>query len=463
MAAIPFFSKAMLFLCLIAFFQVSFATSKPTGLSMKLIRRDSLYPGNLTKVERIKRLLQLSEFRAQYLDSVLRPNATADLDTVRVPIGRVPDNHLYVVELKIGSRLHPVKLLMDTGSGLIWTQCRPCKKCFRQQLPMYDSRTSTSYHKLPCTHPLCQGDHKRYKCYNNECVYSVRYGVDSRPNPPTTKGVASFESFQFPVDNIHTRVIDDMVFGCSKDNQNFDFSNGEISGILGLSLAPDSLATQFASKGITSYRFSYCLVPFSDELVRPSVLRFGDDIPPPVGNLQTTQILPNGFYHYHLELLDISVGWYRLGFQEQPGIFRVREDGSGGCLIDSGSLISTIDQNTIGRNAYKAVMRAFQAYYDSNNFQRIGKVVESLPLCYRSKPGFKDYMTMTLHFNGADYDIDGKYMHYFSEEDGFFCVALRPASRTILGSWQQQNMRIIINMDVAGLQWVTETCADDIP
>ncbi|WRX29322.1 Xylanase inhibitor [Theobroma cacao] len=131
---------------------------------MKLIRKDSLYPGNLTKVERIKRLLQFSEFRAQYLDSVLSPNATADLDTVRVPIGRVPDNHLYVVELKIGSRLHLVKLLMDTGSGLIRTQCRPCKKCFRQRLPMYDSQASTSYHKLPCTHPLCQGDNKRYKC-----------------------------------------------------------------------------------------------------------------------------------------------------------------------------------------------------------------------------------------------------------------------------------------------------------
>ncbi|KAK6269665.1 hypothetical protein POUND7_006770 [Theobroma cacao] len=147
--------------------------------------------------------------------------------------------------------------------------------------------------------------------HNNERVYIIRHRVDSRPNPPTTKGVASFESFQFPVDNVHTRVIHDMVFGCSKDNQNFDFSNGEISGILGLSSAPNSLANQLASKGISTRRFSYCLVPFTDALVRPSVLRFGDDIPRPVGNLQTTQILWNGFYHYHLESFWISAtAWY---------------------------------------------------------------------------------------------------------------------------------------------------------
>ncbi|XVE80324.1 hypothetical protein DITRI_Ditri14bG0130800 [Diplodiscus trichospermus] len=463
MAGIQNFPKTILFLCLMAFFQVPFAASKPTGLSMRLIRRDTLYPGNLTKAERIKRLLQLSA-RAHALDSVLNLNESADTDNIHLPIGRVPETYAYVVETKLGSQLHPVKLLMDTGSGLIWTQCQPCVNCFRQKVPIYDSRASTSYRKLPCTHELCQGENRRFNCYNNECVYNIRYGADSSPKSPRTKGVASFESFQFPVDDLHTRVIDDMIFGCSFDNQNFDFSDGETSGILGLSLAPDSLGSQLAKKGIINYKFSYCLVPFNDELVRPSVLRFGDDIPRLVGNVQTTDFLvitTAGRYHYNLELLDISVGFHRLGFQLQPDIFRLRNDGTGGCVIDSGSLISTIDQKTIGRNAYEEVMAAFRAYYESRDFQRIGKVVESLPLCYRSKPGFRDYVTMTWHFNGGDYQIDGKYMHYFNDEDGYFCVALRPSSKTILGSWQQQNMRIIYNMNVGGLFWVTETCAND--
>lgn len=51
-------------------------------------------------------------------------------------------------------------------------------------------------------------------------------------------------------------------------------------------------------------------------------------------------------------------------------------------------------------------------------------MVENFELCYVNKPGFRDFATMTLHFEGGDYIIDGKYMHYFADEDGHFCVAL---------------------------------------
>lgn len=51
-------------------------------------------------------------------------------------------------------------------------------------------------------------------------------------------------------------------------------------------------------------------------------------------------------------------------------------------------------------------------------------MVENFELCYVNKPGFRAFATMTLHFEGGDYIIDGKYMHYFADEDGHFCVAL---------------------------------------
>ncbi|MBA0676154.1 hypothetical protein Goari_017659 [Gossypium aridum] len=204
-----------------------------------------------------------------------------------------------------------------------------------------------------------------------------------------------------------------MIFGCSNDNPNIDFANGQISGILGLSRGPDGLASQLAKRGIIENRFSYCLVPFHDVLRQPTILRFGDHIPLPVGNLQYTDfILYPGRNHYYVEL----------------------QDGLGGSLIDSGTVVSTIDENTIGRNAYK-------------------------------EAGFRDFVTMTLHFEGGDYFIDGKYMHYFADEEeegeGYFCVALFKSSKTILGAWQQQNMRIIYDMNGGGFQWITETCAND--
>lgn len=451
------FPQAILFLFLIPFFQVSFATSsKPTtGLSMRLIRRDSLFQGNLTKSQRIKTLLQLSNLN----------ESASDMDDIHLPTSRVRETFLYVVETNLGTPGLPVKLIMDTGGNLIWTQCRPCQNCFPQTVPIYDSQASPTYHKLPCSHELCQGDYRRFDCVENECVYDIRYGVVTSPNSPRTKGVASFESFQFTIDDVHgTRVVDDMIFGCSNDNTNFEFSGGQVSGILGLSLAPDSLGSQLAKKGVANYRFSYCLAPFHDETVQHGVLRFGDDIRIPAGNIQTTNfVVTTGRYPYFMELLDISVGFHLMGFQELPDMFLIREDGAaGGCLIDSGFIIGTIDQRTPGRNAYKEVMQVFQAYYESQGLRRIiGKVVENLPLCFRKKRGFKNFLTMTYHFNGGDYVLDGKYVHYFNEEDKYFCVALRPSTRTIIGAWHQQNMRLIYNMNIGALQWVTENCAND--
>ncbi|MBA0580284.1 hypothetical protein Gorai_022511, partial [Gossypium raimondii] len=392
MARIPVFTIAIL-LFFIASFQASSATSKPTGLSMKLIRRDLLFPGNLTTFQRIRRLVQLS-VRAQNFDSFPSRNQSEDNVLVRLPIGRVPESYAYVVEFKIGSQFHP-------------------------KVPIYDSRTSTSYSKLPCTHELCQGENNRFRCYNNECVYNIQYGATSRRNSARTKGVASFEAFQFPVDTVHTTVINDMIFGCSNDNPNIDFANGQISGILGLSRGPDGLASQLAKRGIIENRFSYCLVPFHDVLRQLTILRFGDHIPLPVGNLQYTDfILYPGRNHYYVELLDISVGFQKKGFESIPGMFELRQDGLGGSLIDSGTVVSTIDENTIGRNAYKEVMAEFQAYYDKKNFGRkVGQVEEKFELCYYNKAGFRDFVTMTLHFEGGDYFIDGKYMHYFADEE----------------------------------------------
>ncbi|XWS51914.1 hypothetical protein CRYUN_Cryun11dG0022700 [Craigia yunnanensis] len=81
---------------------------------------------------------------------------------------------------------------MDTGGGLIWTQCKPCKNCFPQNLGIYDPRASASYGTLPCDHPLCHGDGGLYNCVEGQCPYNVRYGGGA-----STRGIASLESFQF--------------------------------------------------------------------------------------------------------------------------------------------------------------------------------------------------------------------------------------------------------------------------
>ncbi|KAK8313030.1 hypothetical protein V6Z11_D01G082900 [Gossypium hirsutum] len=358
MVQIPLFPISILFLCFITFFQATSASSKPTGLSMKLIRR--------------------TYFRAQNFDSFLSLNQSEDNVLVHLPLCRVPKDLAYV-------------LLMDTSS-LIWTQCAPCIKCYQQKTSLYNSRISMTYRKLPSNQPFCQGRNSPFRCHNNECVYDIRYGDLSQPTTPRTKGVASFKTFHIHVDSSHTRVINDMIFGCSNDNSDTGFENSQISGILGLSRGPDGLTSQLAKRGIIQNLFSYCL---------------------------------------------------KMGFESIRGMFELRKDGLGGSLIDSRTLVSRIDENTVRRNAYQE--KSFEVFY-------------------YNKVGFRDFATMTLHFKGGDYLIDGKYMHYFSNKkkgEGYFCVALSKSSKTILGAWQQQNMRIIYDMNGGRLQWVTETCAND--
>ncbi|PPD94971.1 hypothetical protein GOBAR_DD08016 [Gossypium barbadense] len=389
MVQIPLFPISILFLCFITFFQATSASSKPTGLSMKLIRR--------------------TYFRAQNFDSFLSLNQSEDNVLVHLPLCRVPKDLAYVVEFKIGNKPQTVKLLMDTSS-LIWTQCAPCIKCYQQKTSLYNSRISMTYRKLPSNQPFCQGRNSPFRCHNNECVYDIRYGDLSQPTTPRTKGVASFETFHIHVDSSHTRVINDMIFECSNDNSDTGFENNQISGILGLIRGPDGLTSQLA-KRVTKY---------------PKVRR---QHPPTCRNLRSTPFLNIDRNHYSFELLDISL----------------RKDGLGGSLIDSRTLVSRIDENTVRRNAYQEVIEAFKVFY-------------------YNKVGFRDFATMTLHFKGGDYLIDGKYMHYFSNKkkgEGYFCVALSKSSKTILGAWQQQNMRIIYDMNGGRLQWVTETCAND--
>ncbi|CAB4308175.1 unnamed protein product [Prunus armeniaca] len=448
-----------LFLCLITISAFHPTYSKPNGFSLKLIPRDApespLYPGNLTLIERIQRMIKFSEARSHYLDLIPSSNSTVELDNISLTLLR--DNFFYMVQVGIGSPATLVFLLLDTGGNLIWTQCKPCQNCYLQATPIYDSRQSWSYRKLACNHPFCQGPRALYQCVNDECVYNINYGGGA-----LTRGIASTEIFTFPFNITTTLRIADIVFGCSKDNRNIQFAkNGVISGVLGLSLNPDSLLSQLADQ--TQRRFSYCLVPFTEAQMAPSVVRFGDDIPAPPGGISTTTFATRpGSPFYNLNLLDISVGSRKLGFP--PGTFAFSQSGTRGFFIDSGALISQLDQNANGRNTYREVMGAFQNYYDSLHLTRIGRVPEGFQLCYSYTPQFTQFAPMTYHFEGSNYVVDPRYVNFYNHEAGYFCVAMMAGNgKSILGAWHQQNMRLIYDLNANALQFTPEICANDHP
>jgi hypothetical protein len=153
------------------------------GFSLKLIPRFSpespLYPGNLSQSERNQKMVEISQARANYL--VFSQNAAMDdPESIHLPVHEA--STFYSAELSLGTPQISQYLLIDAGSGLIWTQCLPCINCFNQILPLYNSTASSTYQKIPCTDPRCRKP--LCKCVDGNCVYSQRYGGGA-----VTKGI----------------------------------------------------------------------------------------------------------------------------------------------------------------------------------------------------------------------------------------------------------------------------------
>ncbi|KAJ0091590.1 hypothetical protein Patl1_12635 [Pistacia atlantica] len=170
-----------------------------------------------------------------------------------------------------------VSLLLDTGSGLAWTQCKPCTKhCFKQR-----------------------GDDAG--CISSKCAYYIDY-VDSA----YTNGLWSTEKLTL-TNGANTLVIDGYNLGCGFNNSaaaGDDQGLEGASGILGLDRSTLSFISQMPAS--FNKHFSYCL---SSSGSSPGYITFGKtaedikDFPLVLGNVQQRGI----DVHY-----DVANG--RLGF-----------------------------------------------------------------------------------------------------------------------------------------------------
>ncbi|CAK9148566.1 unnamed protein product [Ilex paraguariensis] len=259
----------------------------------------------------------------------------------------------------------------------------------------------------------------------------------------SSKGVASLETFTFPSNTRAPKSIRDIVFGCGFDNQGSLGSDTSVSGILGMDRSPVSLVSQL---GVSIMRrFSYCLPAF-DSRFRTSFLRFGNDIVIKGGHVQTTPFLRDT--GYKLNLSGISIDGRRLVLP--PGTF------SGGCVIDSGGTQSIIEQR-----AYTLLLNAFVVHFVRfRNLKRVADTKGTRDLCYRYSGGFNGFPSMTFHFQGANLEVPRTSL--FKLERSTFCLEMKGhPSKTILGAYQQQNVRFIYDIGNSSLSFVREDCSKD--
>ncbi|KAL6606849.1 hypothetical protein ACP70R_042502 [Stipagrostis hirtigluma subsp. patula] len=350
----------------------------------------------------------------------------------------------YNIHFAIGTpRPQRVALTLDTGSELVWTQCKPCSVCFDSDIPAFNSSASQTCRGLPCSDPLC-GPLCAQKM--NRCFYIYSYADRS-----TTAGLLLRDTFVFEAPNGKggTALAPCITFGCSQYSAG-DYSENE-SGVAGFNRGRGSLPMQ-----LNVGKFSYCFTSmFESNKTSPAFLGTPDDLRAhATGPIQSTPFVrsPADPDSYYLEFKGITVGSKRLPIDES--VFAFKENGSGGTLIDSGTGITRFPQAV-----YEQLRRAFVEQVRLP----VAEDPDSELFCFSLPQGKKgaedmDLPKLVFHLAGADMDLPLKnYMVALGDHE--LCLVILPtAGSTIIGNFQQQNMHMVYDLESNKLFFAPAQC-----
>ncbi|KAF8412597.1 hypothetical protein HHK36_000566 [Tetracentron sinense] len=323
----------------------------------------------------------------------------------------IPNGGDYLMKFAIGTPPVEFLAIADTGSDLIWTQCKPCENCYKQDSQLFDPQQSFTYREMSCDTKFCQSL-PRAKCGNtsSECDYSYSYGDQS-----FSTGVLTTDTFTFDSTGGRTVAFPKIVFGCGHNNGG-SFSGHE-SGIVGLGGGPLSLISQLSSK--IDGKFSYCLVPIFANST--SKLNFGSEaVISGEGAVSTPLVPKDPDTYYYLSLDGISVGNSQIMSEAS-------------FVIDSGTTLTMLVSDL-----YYKVESAIK---DAINLDPVQDPSGTFSLCYDTKSDFK-IPEMTFHFTGADLRL--KPLNTFVKaSDDLVCLTMVPGKRlSIFGNLAQMNFQV---------------------
>ncbi|MBA0872951.1 hypothetical protein Goshw_024156 [Gossypium schwendimanii] len=240
----------------------------------------------------------------------------------------------YFVRIGVGSPPRSQYMVIDSGSDIVWVQCKPCNQCYKQSDPVFDPADSASYGGVPCSSSVCDRI-ENSRCHAGRCRYEVMYGDGSY-----TKGTLALETLTFG-----PTVVQDVAIGCGHVNQGMFVG---AAGLLGLGGGSMSLVGQLG--GQTGGAFSYCLV--SRGTNSSGSLVFGREAMP-VGAAWVPLLRnPQAPTFYYIGLSGLGIGGIRVPISED--IFQLTELGYGGVVMDTGTAVTrfpTIAYNTF-RDAF---------------------------------------------------------------------------------------------------------------
>ncbi|KAJ9147759.1 hypothetical protein P3X46_029882 [Hevea brasiliensis] len=387
--------------------------AKSQKIVTKLIHRDSIFSPfyNLDDgiEDRALRILKNSNSRFAHLKAKAKRNLVLDYyddddddSGAKIYQANLLANygHLFVVNISIGQPPIPQLLYMDTGSTLPWIQCKQCTKCLKQQGPVYDPSSSSTYNDLPCGDDSC-GDFPgvNVSCGElNNCIYRIQYMDKS-----LSKGRIGTEQIIFETPDEGKVAVRDVVFGCGEEN------NMSVRG-LGVGVFGLGYSNFVINLGLV---FSYCIGSVRDPQYGFNGLTFGDDSS--VEGYSTPFEVIEGTYYITLE--GISVGQERLDIS--PDVFKRTRKG-GGAVIDSGSELTYLPEVAFNllKSKVSSILNGFLRQRVFENAQHM--------LCYEGdlSRDLYGFPATTFHFSeGADLVLETESLFAQDTKD-VFCVAV---------------------------------------
>lgn len=404
-------------------------SSRPSRLIIELIHRDSVvsphHDPNENAASRIQRAINISIARFAYLQAKVKSYSSNNIIDYQADVFPSKVFSLFFMNFSIGQPPIPQFTVMDTGSTLLWVQCRPCLDCSQQFGPIFDPSMSSSYADLPCYSEYCWYS-PNVKCnFLNQCLYNQTY-----IRGPSASGVLATEQLIFKTSDEGKIRVQDVVFGCGHDNGKFE--DRHLSGVFGLGFSRLSLVSQLGST------FSYCVGNLNDPYYfhNKLVLGHGARIE---GDSTPLEVI-NGRYYITLEA--ISIGGKMLDID--PDIFTRKTWDNGGVIIDSGS-----SATWLVKAGYDALLHEVESLLDMwlTRYR-----FDSWTLCYRGTASrdLIGFPAVTFHFaGGAELVLDVDSL-FFQRWPHAFCMAVLPSfvngenytSLSLIGMMAQQNYNV---------------------
>lgn len=417
------FSLVLLSLCLLSSPFLSNANAKSNlGFTADLIHRDSpkspFYNAKETPSQRLRNAIHRSVNRVFHFTDLSEKDVSLNSPQSEITSNRGE----YLMNVSLGTPPFPIMAIADTGSDLLWTQCKPCDDCYTQDDPLFDPKASSTYKLVSCSSSQCNALENQASCSteDNTCSYSMSYGDHSY-----TKGDVAADTLTLGSTDNRSVQLKNIVIGCGHNNAGTFNKKG--SGIIGLGGGVVSLVTQLGDS--IDGKFSYCLVPLSSENDPTSKINFGTNaVVSGTGVVSTPLISKSPETFYYLTLESISVGSKKIQY---PG--SDSGSGEGNIIIDSGTTLTLLPTEF-----YSELEDAVASSIDAERKQ---DPQGALSLCYSATSDLK-VPVITIHFDGADVKLDSSNSFVQISQD-LVCFAFRASpSLAIYGNLSQMNFLV---------------------